>query len=160
MAIAMEVVIDPNVIALARNAPLAMAGQTRFPHSRQDASASPLGGQIGLALGCSDAAASPDLANRRYASPRAPKTSALPMFWVHLELGVTRVARFSHQCNITFVGRSRNQNLGAATGQILNEVPFKYGEDPAMVRVLASGIARIRVWKATSPSEHERRSWQ
>jgi hypothetical protein len=91
MAIAMEVAIDPNVIALARKAPLAMAGQTRFPHSRQDASASPLGGQIGLALGCSDATASPNLANRRYPSPRAPKTSALRMFWIRLELGATRV---------------------------------------------------------------------
>jgi hypothetical protein len=91
MAIAMEVVIDPNVIVLARNAPLAMAGQTRFPHSRQDASASPLGGHTGLALGCSEATASPNLADRKYASPRAPKKSALSMSFIHLELGVTRV---------------------------------------------------------------------
>jgi len=72
-AIAMEVAIDPNVIALARNAPPAMAGQTRFPHSRQDASANPLGGQTGLALGCREASASPNLAKRKYARPRAPK---------------------------------------------------------------------------------------
>ena len=65
MAIAMEVAIDPNVIALAKNAPLAMAGQTRFPHSKHDASANPLGGQMGLAFGCSEASASPNLANRR-----------------------------------------------------------------------------------------------
>src|SRR5262249_17464564 len=64
-AIAMEVAIDPNVIALARNARPAMAGQTRFPHSRQDASANPLGGQTGLALGCSEATARPNLANSR-----------------------------------------------------------------------------------------------
>src|SRR6516162_8504393 len=86
MAIAMEVVIDPNVIVLARNAPLAMAGQTRFPHTRQDASANPLGGQTGLAFGCTEASESPNLANIRYPSPRAPKKSAPPMPWVGLDV--------------------------------------------------------------------------
>src|SRR5215472_4894592 len=90
-AIAMEVAIDPNVIALARNAPPAMAGQTRFPHSRQNASANPLGGQTGLALGCTEATASPNLADRRYASPRALRKSAPPMPWICLDVSATRV---------------------------------------------------------------------
>src|SRR5215467_2317739 len=85
-AIAVEVAIDPNVIALARNAPLAIAGQTRFPHSRQDASANPLAGQTGLAFGCSEATASPNFANRRYANPRAPKKRAPPITWIRFDV--------------------------------------------------------------------------
>ena len=99
MAIAKEVAIDPNVIASARNAPPAMAGQTRFPHSRQDASANPLGGQIGLALGCREATASPNLANRRYASPSAAKQSAPPMPRICFDVSTTKTL------SINLVGR-------------------------------------------------------
>jgi hypothetical protein len=66
-----------------------MAGQTRFPHSRQDASANPLGGQTGLALGCCEASASPNLANTKYARPRAPKKSTPLMPWVRFDVSAT-----------------------------------------------------------------------
>src|SRR6185369_11761871 len=49
---------EPNVVALAKNAPMAIAGQMRIPHSSMAAKASPLGGHTGLALGCRDASAS------------------------------------------------------------------------------------------------------
>ena len=64
-AMAREVTVEPKVVALARNAPTATAAQTRFPHSRNAASAKPLGGQIGLALGCSEASVSPSLARTK-----------------------------------------------------------------------------------------------
>ena len=42
---------EPRVVTLARNAPAAIAGHSPFPHKRKLASASPLGGHTGLALG-------------------------------------------------------------------------------------------------------------
>ena len=71
MAISMEVATDPNVIAWTANAPLRMAGQTRFPLGRQDESANPLAGQSGFALGCSEATASPNLANWGVRQPQS-----------------------------------------------------------------------------------------
>ena len=50
-AIKEEVNSEPAVLALVRNAPAAIAGQSLFPHSRKLASANPLGGHKGLALG-------------------------------------------------------------------------------------------------------------
>jgi hypothetical protein len=50
-----EVNGEPKVVTLARKAPAAIAGHSLFPHSRRLANASPLGGQTGLAFGCSDA---------------------------------------------------------------------------------------------------------
>src|SRR5262245_36522563 len=46
-----DVVSEPKVVALARKAPAAIAGHSPFPHKRRLASASPLGGHTGLALG-------------------------------------------------------------------------------------------------------------
>src|SRR5262245_18869750 len=70
-AMALEVAIDPKVVAFAMSAPAPKAGQARLPQSRHAASASPLGGQTGLALGWSDAMASPSFASTKYANPRA-----------------------------------------------------------------------------------------
>src|SRR4029453_800315 len=50
-AIREDVDSEPKVVALARNAPTAIAGHSPFPHKRRLASASPLGGHTGLALG-------------------------------------------------------------------------------------------------------------
>ena len=50
-AIREDVDSEPKVVALARNAPAAIAGHSPFPHKRRLASASPLGGHTGLALG-------------------------------------------------------------------------------------------------------------
>jgi hypothetical protein len=52
----------PAVVKLAAKAPAKMAGQSRRPPNSTAASASPLGGQIGLALGLIDAKARPSLA--------------------------------------------------------------------------------------------------
>src|SRR5262245_44684703 len=49
---------EPAVVTLARNAPAAIAGQSLFPHSRKLASANPLGGHTGLALGWPEASVS------------------------------------------------------------------------------------------------------
>src|SRR5262245_46966251 len=48
--IAVAVVIVPAVVALAANAPSRIAGATRYPRNSIAASASPVGGQIGVAL--------------------------------------------------------------------------------------------------------------
>src|SRR5262249_33740965 len=77
IAIADDVAMDPKVVALAKNAPAAIAGHTQLPHSRQAASAQPLGGHTGLALGCSDATLRPNLATRKYATPIRTSPSAL-----------------------------------------------------------------------------------
>src|SRR5262245_64326058 len=50
-AIRDEVKSEPRVVALARNAPAAIAGQSPLPHKRRLASANPLGSHTGLALG-------------------------------------------------------------------------------------------------------------
>src|SRR5262245_22017935 len=50
-AISDDVNNEPKVVALAKNAPTATAGHNPFPHKRRLASASPLGGHTGLALG-------------------------------------------------------------------------------------------------------------
>src|SRR5262249_4316131 len=50
-AIKKEVDSDRKVVALAKNAPAAIAGHIPFPHKRRLASANPLGGHTGLALG-------------------------------------------------------------------------------------------------------------
>ena len=75
-AIAKDEAGEPNVVALAKNAPIAIAGHMRIPHSSKAASANPLGGHTGLALGCSDASASPSLASKKYASARTTSPSA------------------------------------------------------------------------------------
>src|SRR5262245_23030738 len=50
-AIRADVDSEPKVVALVTNAPAAIAGHSPFPHKRRLASASPLGGHTGLALG-------------------------------------------------------------------------------------------------------------
>jgi hypothetical protein len=50
-AVREDVYSEPKVMALARNDPAAIAGHSPFPHKRRLASASPLGGHTGLALG-------------------------------------------------------------------------------------------------------------
>jgi hypothetical protein len=64
------------VIALTRYAPIAIAGATRYPRSSTAASAKPVGGQIGLALGCSEASAKPTLASRKYPAVIAASSTA------------------------------------------------------------------------------------
>ena len=51
----------PAVVALAAKAPTRIAGQTRKPPSSTAASAMPLGAQIGLALGLTEANLQPKL---------------------------------------------------------------------------------------------------
>jgi hypothetical protein len=63
LAIREDVESEPNVVALAKNAPAAIAGHNPFPHKRRLASASPLAGHTGLALGCSDASVSEPFAS-------------------------------------------------------------------------------------------------
>ncbi len=55
----------PAVVALAAKAPIRIAGQTRKPPSRTAASAKPVGGQIGLALGLMEASRKPNLASAK-----------------------------------------------------------------------------------------------
>src|SRR5215475_633822 len=57
-----------SVVTFARNAPRAIAGHTRVPHNNRAASARPLGGHTGLALGCSEANARPAFASPKYAN--------------------------------------------------------------------------------------------
>jgi hypothetical protein len=64
-AIKQDVNSEPKVVALARNAPVAIAGHRPFPHNSKLASASPLGGHTGLALGWSEANVSAPLATRK-----------------------------------------------------------------------------------------------
>ena len=61
----MEVVSDPAVVALAAKAPMKIAGHSRGPPSSTAASATPLGGQIGLALGLIEASIKPSLASTK-----------------------------------------------------------------------------------------------
>ena len=53
----------PAVVALAAKAPMKIAGQIRRPPSSTAASARPVGGQIGLALGLIEASRKPSLAS-------------------------------------------------------------------------------------------------
>jgi hypothetical protein len=62
VAIAVEVIIDPAVVMFARNAATKIAGQIRYPNKRMAANANPVAGQIGVALGCTDASTRPSLA--------------------------------------------------------------------------------------------------
>ena len=55
----------PAVVALAAKAPTKIAGQIRKPASNTAASARPVGGQIGLALGLIEANRSPSLASTK-----------------------------------------------------------------------------------------------
>ena len=64
-AIRAEVSSVPAVVALAAKAPMKIAGQTLKPPSSTAASASPVGGQIGLALGLIEASCKPSLASTK-----------------------------------------------------------------------------------------------
>ena len=64
-AISAEVASVPAVVALAAKAPIRIAGQMRSPHKRMAASAIPVGGQIGLALGLTEASCRPSLAKMK-----------------------------------------------------------------------------------------------
>jgi hypothetical protein len=57
-----EVTGVPAVVALAAKAPMKIAGHIRKPPSSIAASARPVGGQIGLALGLIEASCKPSLA--------------------------------------------------------------------------------------------------
>src|SRR5262245_44679866 len=65
VAIASEVASEPAVVAFAIRAPANIAGQTRRPNSSTMASANPVGGQTGVALGLEEASWSPNLASRK-----------------------------------------------------------------------------------------------
>jgi hypothetical protein len=54
-AMAQEVYIEPAVMKFTRSAPVKIAGQIRYRNSRTDAKARPVGGHIGVALGCMEA---------------------------------------------------------------------------------------------------------
>src|SRR5712691_3874798 len=95
-AIAAEVEIDPAVVALAMNAPRKIAGHAGSPRNRTTASAKPVGGQIGLALGCSEARLKPSFARMRYAKPMA--RSSKPYLASRLRPALRRVpARGSYR---------------------------------------------------------------
>src|SRR5881397_1188899 len=64
-AIPADVASEPAVVAFARKAPSAIAGQTRFPKRRKDASAIPAGGHTAVALGWTTARLSPSFAAAR-----------------------------------------------------------------------------------------------
>src|SRR5215470_10993805 len=53
---------EPAVVALASRAATKTAGHIRYPHSSAEASASPVGGQMGVALGFIDASSRPSFA--------------------------------------------------------------------------------------------------
>jgi hypothetical protein len=65
VAIAVAVAIEPAVVALAITAAMKIAGQARYPHTSTAASAKPVGGQIGVALGLMEASASPPFARAK-----------------------------------------------------------------------------------------------
>ena len=60
-----EVASVPAVVALAAKAPMKIAGHIRKPPSSTAASARPVGGQIGLALGLTEASCNPSLASTK-----------------------------------------------------------------------------------------------
>jgi hypothetical protein len=64
-AMTAEVSSVPAVVALAAKAPAKIAGQTRKPPSKTAASAMPVGAQIGLALGLTEASVRPSLAKTK-----------------------------------------------------------------------------------------------
>src|SRR5437868_9938033 len=76
MAIAADVAIEPAVVALIRNAASKIAGQTRYPNKRTAASAMPVGGHIGEALGLTDASDKPAFAETKYRTPTARSSNA------------------------------------------------------------------------------------
>jgi hypothetical protein len=51
VAIAIAVATEPAVVALAITAAMKIAGHVRYPHNSIAARATPVGGQIGVALG-------------------------------------------------------------------------------------------------------------
>ena len=65
MAMRAEVSRVPAVVTLAAKAPMKIAGQTRRPQSSTAASARPVGGQIGLALGLMEASCRPSFASTK-----------------------------------------------------------------------------------------------
>ena len=54
---------EPAVVALTINAPTNIAGEMRYPRSKTAAKASPVGGQMGVALGLIEASNRLNLAN-------------------------------------------------------------------------------------------------
>ncbi len=92
-AMTTDVVRVPAVVALAAKAPMKIAGQRRGPPSRTAASAMPLGGQIGLALGLAGAVA----ATRLLASLLFEVKPNDPMVYAGLSLllGVVTLAAVS-----------------------------------------------------------------
>ena len=71
-----DAVSDPDVIALTRNAPTAMAGQMRGPNSSTAASATPVAGQTALAAEWTKASESPSRPETKYAAAVRTKSSA------------------------------------------------------------------------------------
>ena len=63
--IAAEVASEPAVVSLAANAATRIAGATRYPRSSTAASANPVGGQIGVALGLIEATSRPSFASAK-----------------------------------------------------------------------------------------------
>ena len=64
----------PAVVRLAAKAPAKIAGQSRRPPKSTAASARPLGGQIGLALGLIDAKAQAELGQNKIGERNRDKT--------------------------------------------------------------------------------------
>jgi hypothetical protein len=64
-AIALQVVIEPAVVAFARKAPIRMAGEMRYPSSNTADTARPVAGQMGVTLGLIDASNKPALAQAK-----------------------------------------------------------------------------------------------
>src|SRR6266511_3766809 len=63
--IAADVASEPAVVALAAKAAIRIAGAIRYPRSSTAANASPVAGQIGVALGLIEASAKPALARTK-----------------------------------------------------------------------------------------------
>src|SRR5262249_31162691 len=71
-----EVVIVPAVVTLAANAPSRIAGATRYPRSNTAASASPVAGQIGVALALVEARKKPIFASAKKIAHRTASSIA------------------------------------------------------------------------------------
>jgi hypothetical protein len=66
-----EVAMDPAVVKFTRNAPTKIAGQTRYPRIRKDASAMPVQAHMAVALACTKASFKPSFPATKYTPAKA-----------------------------------------------------------------------------------------
>src|SRR2546428_9254131 len=76
-----ELATEPAVNRFAKNAPSRIPGHTRYPSTSRAAGAIPVGGQIGGALGWTNASRSPRRATAKYTAARSAAATAVLSTW-------------------------------------------------------------------------------